>query len=552
MNPSRLLTEFYAINVDKGVISESDEKNAPVTFKALLQRSDALNQNGRVYPKDILNREVENYRKAIEEGRAVGECVPAGTDILTESGWKDIEKVVAGEQVYTLNLDNSEVELQKVSEKVYKKYTDDIVKIKSSKLDMEMTKGHKVVLWDRNDKPYSITAMELHDGLKNKDPKLAKSYVKRGGDWQGESPESISIGSVTLNSEKWAAFLGIYLAEGFCDGTKRGYKRSNKVSICQKKEAEKSKIRELMNSLGVEWKEYTYPDGKAYFVMCNEDLHSHLFVLGDSHNKYIPDYAKKWDKKLLGTMFDWMLMGDGKNRKNRKGILIKEYCTTSTRLANDVQEILIKLGNGANISKYHPKDRFIEGRKILAENSKPILTVHEHVKSRGPYMDHRFVKASLEEFDDYVYCVRVPNQTWFMKKNDKLCVTHNCDHPDTSVVSLKNASHIIEDIWWEGNEVWGKVRLLSTDEGKRIRTLIGDGVKIGISSRGVGETIKNNEGHEVVDESYMLVAFDLVSEPSTHEAWLMKEGRQLSLEAIRKLIPKTDRVNRIIDQILGE
>lgn len=75
------------------------------------------------------------------------------------------------------------------------------------------------------------------------------------------------------------------------------------------------------------------------------------------------------------------------------------------------------------------------------------------------------------------------------------------------------------------------------------------GVKIGISSRGVGDTKKDNSGYDVVDESFMLVAFDLVSEPSTHNAWL-HESKQISVDEVRKVIPKVDRVNRIVNEIL--
>jgi len=126
------------------------------------------------------------------------------------------------------------------------------------------------------------------------------------------------------------------------------------------------------------------------------------------------------------------------------------------------------------------------------------------------------------------------------------------DHPDSSVVSLENISHMIREIWWEGNEVWGTVEILNTPKGRIAQDLMEAGLKLGISSRGVGDTLKNEEGYSVVDESFMLIAFDLVSEPSTHEAWLMREGKELSSEAVRNMIPKVDRVNRIVNDILKE
>jgi hypothetical protein len=124
------------------------------------------------------------------------------------------------------------------------------------------------------------------------------------------------------------------------------------------------------------------------------------------------------------------------------------------------------------------------------------------------------------------------------------------DHPESSVVSLENASHLITDIDWKGDEVWGMVEILNTPKGRIAQELMESGIKLGISSRGVGETMQNDEGYDVVDETFMLIAFDLVSEPSTHEAWLMREGKEVNPEKIREMIPKADRVNRIANEIL--
>jgi hypothetical protein len=126
------------------------------------------------------------------------------------------------------------------------------------------------------------------------------------------------------------------------------------------------------------------------------------------------------------------------------------------------------------------------------------------------------------------------------------------DHPESSIVNLANVSHIVRDVWWEGDDVLGKVEILTTPKGKIALDLMGAGVKLGISSRGVGETMKDDEGNDVVDESFMLVAFDLVSEPSTQEAWLMKEGKEITLDMMRKTVPKVDRITRVVEDILGK
>jgi len=130
--------------------------------------------------------------------------------------------------------------------------------------------------------------------------------------------------------------------------------------------------------------------------------------------------------------------------------------------------------------------------------------------------------------------------------------TGELDHPDSSVVALEKVSHVIREIGWEGDEVWGTVEILNTPKGLIAQSLMESGILLGISSRGVGETIQTDEGYEMVDDSFMLIAFDLVSEPSTHEAWLMREGKRINTDDVRKMIPKVDRINRIVNDILGE
>jgi len=130
--------------------------------------------------------------------------------------------------------------------------------------------------------------------------------------------------------------------------------------------------------------------------------------------------------------------------------------------------------------------------------------------------------------------------------------TGELDHPEESVVELQNVSHVIREAWWEGDEVMGTVEILNTPNGKIAQELMEAGIKLGISSRGVGETQKDEEGCDVVDESFILVAFDLVSEPSTENAWLMKEGKEINIHSARSMLPKVDRINRIMNEILKD
>ena len=120
------------------------------------------------------------------------------------------------------------------------------------------------------------------------------------------------------------------------------------------------------------------------------------------------------------------------------------------------------------------------------------------------------------------------------------------DHPESSVVNLKNVSHNILDCWWEGDDVMGKVEILSTPSGNILKQLMQHGIKLGISSRGLGSVKQVNESLEVQDD-FELVCWDFVSNPSTHGAFMRPMNESVMPKMKTK---KYDKVNSIINEIL--
>ena len=94
------------------------------------------------------------------------------------------------------------------------------------------------------------------------------------------------------------------------------------------------------------------------------------------------------------------------------------------------------------------------------------------------------------------------------------------DHPESPVVSLKNASHVVKDLYWDGDDLMGKVELLNTPSGNIVKEIIKGGHTIGISSRGTGSVKQTNEGTLEVQPDFELVCWDFVSNPSTHGAFM--------------------------------
>jgi len=131
----------------------------------------------------------------------------------------------------------------------------------------------------------------------------------------------------------------------------------------------------------------------------------------------------------------------------------------------------------------------------------------------------------------------------YMKLVEKNLATGELDHPETAVVSLANVSHKVVDMWWQDDELHGKVQITkSTPAGKTLLGLVQDGVTLGISSRGVG-SVKRQGNQDVVQEDFELIAFDFVSSPSTPGAFMFKEGRQIGLTPLSEATQKQIETN---------
>ena len=117
------------------------------------------------------------------------------------------------------------------------------------------------------------------------------------------------------------------------------------------------------------------------------------------------------------------------------------------------------------------------------------------------------------------------------------------DHPESQVVNLANVSHNILDLWWQGNDLMGKIEILSTPSGNIAKELLKSGIRLGISSRGMGSVRELGEGKVEVEDDFEIVCWDLVSNPSTQGAFMspslnesVNPGARTSYNKINSLI----------------
>lgn len=98
------------------------------------------------------------------------------------------------------------------------------------------------------------------------------------------------------------------------------------------------------------------------------------------------------------------------------------------------------------------------------------------------------------------------------------------DHPESSVINLKNASHNIKKLYWDGNDLMGKIEVLPTPSGNILKELFNNDITVGISSRGMGSVKPLGEGRVEVEDDFELLCWDFVSTPSTHGAFVKPVG----------------------------
>jgi hypothetical protein len=129
-----------------------------------------------------------------------------------------------------------------------------------------------------------------------------------------------------------------------------------------------------------------------------------------------------------------------------------------------------------------------------------------------------------------------------------------CDHPDSSVVSLANASHHITKMWWDGSDLMGEIEILSTPSGNILKNILASGIIVGISSRGLGSIrevfTEDQDKYLEVQKDFELVAFDFVSNPSTQGAYMYPVNESKDNNLLKNNIDKDKKINSIVSQLI--
>jgi hypothetical protein len=124
------------------------------------------------------------------------------------------------------------------------------------------------------------------------------------------------------------------------------------------------------------------------------------------------------------------------------------------------------------------------------------------------------------------------------------------DHPDSSIINLKNVCHNIKSLWWDGDDLMGKIEILPTPSGNILKSLFINNITVGISSRGMGSVKPLGEGTVEVQDDFELLCWDFVSTPSTQGAFMRPVGTMNENYNPSKTYNKYTKVNQLISEII--
>jgi intein/homing endonuclease/uncharacterized phage protein gp47/JayE len=372
-------------------------------------------------------------------------CYDDQTELLTECGWikfSDINENIIS-RVATLNSITHELEYQDIEYFHCYDYNGKLIKIYSDGYDLAVTPDH--LLYTCKDHHYDETDpnnWNLKPALE-----IGKSRrLKLNAKWLGnDSIEFYEIQAV-INSnfishkipiETWLEFLGFFLSEGSTADysgedhqDNKGIYRHRRITISQRDDNAqvKSRMEESLNKLP--FKFFKSFDG---FVCNSKELYEEVVHFGLSYKKYVPDFVKTLSSRLIKIFLDALMLGDGtKNYEN--GIYDGTYCnytTTSPKLADDIQELLLKIGWAGLVNC----NKEIVGKTtVIFDKSKnryyeitskhPIYTTTVRKKSLCPEMYSG--KRELIDYTGKVYCVTVPNHIIYIRRNGKPVWCGNC------------------------------------------------------------------------------------------------------------------------------
>lgn len=361
-------------------------------------------------------------------------CYSEDTEVFTKRGWIKFPEILPEDEVMSVNGYTQEIEWSPILKIITKEVDEELYHFKNKSMDLMVTSDHRMFAYSRHT---NLPALKDGDFITAKDIS-SKCYMPKGGySWKGiikdkylvlpytENPPKSRIRyypELKIHLEDWLPFFGLWLADGFVStdkGTGYGYKVGIKQGESRWEDVEK-----ILEKLPFKYSKYInklYPEDterKANYSIYQKQLWDYMSQFGKSHEKFIPFWIKNLPEKYLKLLMYGYTLGDSYKFKSKLGVTTATvYSSRSKQLLEDIQEILLKLGNITNISH----SLLINGNDFYQLVFNP-----ESVSNRAMYMGKTHHPEKVP-YKGNVWCLTLQkNSIFLVRRNNKIMFSGNC------------------------------------------------------------------------------------------------------------------------------
>ncbi len=333
-------------------------------------------------------------------------CYDRETEILTPDGWVRFDELEEGTQVAQVDSATLEMSWAFPKEVIRYRYKGKMIHWTSDTFDLLVTPDHRMVFkseWAFRTKPHAPWQIAPAHSLPH------FFYVPQAAVWKWPEAHSVPLGGTVLSADEFAKFMGVWIAEGCTRELKPD------VVISQDQGLFADEIWRLLQGLPYGFRRVPQANRPRHiqFKSSNRGLYESLRELGKSGTKFVPGAVKMMSTRQIGLFLDWYAAGDGYRYKHNP--LRVHYVSKSHRLIDDIQELMVRVGQTASAQRY-PYGSRIETRTHRRAGGRGFKT-YSRIEP-----EHRHVV----DVDDEVFCVSVPLGAVLVRRNGRPAVSGNC------------------------------------------------------------------------------------------------------------------------------
>lgn len=362
-----------------------------------------------------------------------GHCYDEETEVLTERGFVYFAHLSEDDKLASMDPDTRIVKYEKPLRRFGHPYVGTMLRFEAQGYDLLVTPNHPMLAWDQQERLVEAPSSEWRSGLRVRKSgtwvgtakvkhKLVKISMVPGKEWCTPTVESVRM-------DAWLEFLGWYIAEGCATRTPQARGWLYDVSISNKDLNVISRLQDLLRSFGFKPCIRHNANGVDVVSVKCKQLYEEVVPLGDAFSKRAPDYVKELPPKQIRIFLEAVFAGDGASRppmtggyaRTRRGTPRWEcYYTVSRGLADDIQELLLKVGLSGTVVLREARAGRIGERTFVRACSYEVYVRHER-----NYCS--FQQPIAQQYKGTVYDVTMPKYpTIYVRRNGKAVWAHNC------------------------------------------------------------------------------------------------------------------------------